>query len=112
MKQEIPANVQNGVLLQGTKERYEAEKKVYLTAKRKAIAEIKAVHRETIRKFSVQQRRERSEFWAALKSEDWKGKGQNLNLNRSLFAYFQKTERLRLRERLQEELNEVKARYL
>ena len=47
-----------------------------------------------------------------MKSEGWKGKGQNFNLNRSLFAYFQKTERLRLRERLQEELNEVKARYL
>ena len=112
MKQEVSVNAQNGVLLQGTKERYEAEKKVYLTAKRKAIAEIKAIHRETTRKFSAQQRKERSEFWADLKSEGWKGKGQNLNLNRSLFAYFQKTERLRLRERLQEELNEVKARYL
>lgn len=112
MKQEVSVNAQNGVLLQGTKERYEAEKKVYLTAKRKAITEIKAIHRETTRKFSAQQRKERSEFWADLKSEGWKGKGQNLNLNRSLFAYFQKTERLRLRERLQEELNEVKARYL
>lgn len=111
-KQEVSVNAQNGVLLQGTKERYEAEKKVYLAAKRKAIAEIKAIHRETTRKFSVQQRKERREFWAALKSEDWKGKGQNLNLNRSLFAYFQKTERLRLRERLQKKLNEVKARYL
>ena len=112
MKQEVSVNAQNGVLLQGTKERYEAEKKVYLAAKRKAIAEIKAIHRETTRKFSAQQRKERSEFWAALKSEGWKGKGQNLNLNRSLFAYFQKTERLRLRERLQEELDEVKASYL
>lgn len=112
VQQKGTTNAQNSVILEKTKEQYEAEKKAYLIAKRKAVADIKAIHRETTRKFSALQRRERSEFWAALKSEDWKGKGQNLNLNRSLLAYFQKIERLRLRERLQKELDEVKAHYL
>lgn len=98
--------------LKATREQYEAERAAYLAAKSKAIAEAKAAHRQANREFAAKQRKERADFWAALKREDWRGRGDELNFNRSLMAYHQRTQRTELRERQEAEMKELKSRFL
>ena len=89
-------------------ERYKSERESYLDAKAKAVKELRTrqkQEREELRR--LQQTRRKEMF-----SENWKGRGRELNQLRSIFAFFHRKEELELRERQNEEMEELRSHYL
>ena len=87
---------------------YSAERAVYLETKSKAIKDLREKQRTEREDLRLQYR----ELRAGLFMKNWAGKGRELNQMRSLFAYAYQKGRLELRERHNEELNELKSHYL
>ena len=89
-------------------ERYKVERESYLDVKTKAVKELRTrqkQEREELRR--LQQTRRKKMF-----SESWKGRGRELNQLRSIFAFVHRKEELELRERQNEEMEELRSHYL
>ena len=87
---------------------YNAERTNYLETKLKAIREL-----HEAQKTERQDLRQRyKELRAGLFEDDWRGRGKELNAFRSLYAFSYKKAQLDLRERHDEQMAELKSRYL
>lgn len=96
----------SGVDLQ--RKKYVEERKIYLDIKLKAIKDLREKQKTERQDLYLEYKKLR----AGLFDKNWKGKGKELNQMRSIFAYAYQKRRLELRELHDEELNELKSRYL
>lgn len=98
-----------GADLEDSWKRYNAERNAYLNAKAEALREKKEAHKKEFATLYQLQRDERQELYA---KNLWKTRGREMNQLRSLMAYAQQKDRLTLREKHWEEIDDLKARYL
>ena len=89
-------------------EEYRAEREIYIRSKNRAIRELKARQKQERENLYWVQKSRRAEIF----SENWKGRGGELNQIRSIFAFASQRERLALREHQGEEILELKSHYL
>ena len=89
-------------------EEYIAERTYYLESKKSALKEIKERQKEERESLYLVQKRRRTELF----SGSWKGRGAELNQIRSILSFASQRERLRLRERQKEEMEELRSHYL
>ncbi len=89
-------------------EEYRAEREIYIRSKNRAIRELKARQKQERENLYWVQKSRRTEIF----SENWKGRGGELNQIRSIFAFASQRERLALREHQGEEILELKSHYL
>ena len=89
-------------------EEYRAERESYIRSKTTAIRELKARQKQERENLYWVQKSRRTEIF----TENWKGRGGELNQIRSIFAFASQRERLALREHQCEEILELKSHYL
>ena len=89
-------------------EEYRAERTYYLESKKSALKELKERQKEERESLYLVQKRRRTEVF----SGSWKGRGAELNQVRSILSFASQRERLRLRERQKEEMEELRSHYL
>ena len=115
--QECPAEVQivknpqtlsKTVEEKGLWEKYKSERDRYLDAKTQAIKNLRLKQKQEREKLYKQQKDRRKELF----SHGWKGRGNELNQLRSIFAFVHRREQLELRERQSEEMQELRLRFL
>ena len=89
-------------------EDYQSEKEKYLEAKNSAIKSLRAEQKsERDSLHEIQKSR-----WQKIKSENWAGKGRELNEVRMLLSFFNRGEQLDLRDDQKKEMLELKSHYL
>ncbi len=88
--------------------KYDMERTAYLEAKLKAIKDLREIQKTERQDLRLNYKG----FLGELFKKSWKGKGQELNQMRSVFAYAYRKKLLELRERHNEELVELKSHYL
>ena len=89
-------------------EDYQSEKEKYLEAKNSAIKNLRAEQKsERDSLHEIQKSR-----WQKVKSENWAGKGRELNEVRMLLSFFNRGEQLDLRDEQKQEMLELKSHYL
>lgn len=98
-----------GADLEDSWKRYNAERNAYLNAKAEALREKKEAQKEEFAVLYQRQRDERRELYA---KNLWRSRGREMNQLRSLMAYAQQKDRLMLREKHWEQIDDLKARYL
>jgi hypothetical protein len=86
---------------------YQKAKAEYFATKKEAIAGQRKQHEEERKAMTGSQREERSELFR----ESWKGRGAELNRQRSLMAAEQQKAKLNLRDRQEKERKELKASF-
>ena len=89
-------------------EEYCAERTHYLERKKSALKELRERQKEERENLCLVQKRRRTEIF----SESWKGRGAELNQVRSILSFASQRERLSLRERQKEEMEELRSHYL
>lgn len=85
--------------------KYQEAKKQYFKEKKNAFSELRKRQKEERDTLSQQHRTERSALFAV----SWKGKGHELNAQRSIIAAKQQSEKLNLRDRQEEERESLKS---
>lgn len=89
-------------------EDYQSEKEKYLEAKNSAIKNLRS--QQKLERDSLQE--VQKSRWQKVKSESWTGRGRTLNEVRMLLSFFNKGERLNLRDEQKKEMLELKSHYL
>ena len=89
-------------------EKYQAEKRDYLAEKLSVLKKLRERQKQERESLRLLQKKRRKELF----SKGWRGKGNELNQLRSLFAFAHQKECLELRERQNEEMQELKSHFL
>ena len=88
--------------------KYQTEKNNYLKEKTAALKKLRELQKKERENLYLRQKENRSELF----SQSWRGRGQELNQLRSLFAFIHQKERLELRDRQSDEILELKSHFL
>ena len=89
-------------------EKYQAEKNNYSKIKSDALKKLRERQKIERENLFFSQKKRRKEIF----SKNWRGRGNELNQLRSLFAFVHRKEQLELRERQREEIQELKSHFL
>lgn len=89
-------------------EKYQAEKRNYLEKKSSVLKKLRERQKQERESLFLLQKNRRKELF----SKGWRGKGNELNQLRSLFVFAHQKERLELRERQSDEMQELKSHFL
>ena len=103
--------IQNQVKSSVTKsswEEYQAERHNYLESKFSALKKLRERQKHERENLYLVQKNHRAKIF----SENWKGRGAELNQIRSIFSFASQKERLTLQERQKEEMQELRSHFL
>ena len=89
-------------------EEYQAERHNYLEIKFSALKRLRERQKHERENLYLVQKNRRAQIF----SENWKGRGAELNQIRSIFSFGSQKERLTLRERQKEEMQELRSHFL
>ena len=89
-------------------EEYQAERHNYLESKFSALKKLRERQKHERENLYLVQKNRRAKIF----SENWKGRGAELNQIRSIFSFASQKERLTLRERQKEEMQELRSHFL
>ena len=106
--QEANQSASTALLKKSTWEEYQAERHNYLENKTSALKNLRERQKQERENLYWVQKNRRTQIF----SENWKGRGAELNQIRSIFSFASQKERLTLRERQREEMQELRAHYL
>ena len=89
-------------------EEYQAERHNYLESKFSALKKLRERQKQERENLYLVQKNRRTQIF----SENWKGRGTELTQIRSIFSFASQKERLTLRERQKEEMQELRSHFL